>query len=468
MSKTAHPARFPAVFLLILCILSPLMLPAAAENVPGVKTPGTAPSAGEIAVFPDGEDAGRWSATSGTPVRDNASKTTGEASLALTVRPADIPERQVRLSLSIPATDLSLMDVLELDFSCTGTDAWEALSVTLSSSGSGTEQTLRWVRLPSDMTNASGMWRRLTLPIEDAARNQVDLTRINYLEISLYLSEAAQDADEITLRTDRLIAWWCNMTPVSLHSCDTTQMWYGDAKLNIHTDTENKQEGDAALFLDFHSDDISRIVTYTRLTDPIDGRNMKYLEFDLYLSDATLLSRTRGLVVEITSSGRCDAEERNWVLNGRGISVKNGWNRITLPLSDSKITGGDIRPDAVNYFRIYLLDIPAGEQVSIGLDNIRLLTKAPFSSEPLPEFPAEPDKPTDPTDPTEPTDPAGPGTPGTPTDSEGPKDGNPELTAKRAKILALVLLFAIAIIVTVAVALRTRASGTQTHPKENP
>jgi len=70
------------------------------------------------------------------------------------------------------------------------------------------------------------------------------------------------------------------------------------------------------------------------------------LEFWYYVSDVTKLNDNNQ--VEIGSSGKPDANEYSWSLNG----LSSGWNYIQLNISDAgKIGNPDL--SAINWFRLY-------------------------------------------------------------------------------------------------------------------
>lgn len=93
---------------------------------------------------------------------------------------------------------------------------------------------------------------------------------------------------------------------------------------------------------------------------------MEYLEFDLWLNNAALLSGV-GFNYELTSSGTCDLKEDQMGTKPldtyvEGGALKDGWNHVKIPLSDWP-TGGCDRT-AMNFIRFFNQDeADFGEEV---------------------------------------------------------------------------------------------------------
>lgn len=107
---------------------------------------------------------------------------------------------------------------------------------------------------------------------------------------------------------------------------------------------------------------------YNSSSTTYDIRGFQFVEFDLWVADAsTLLSGDAAF--EITSSGKCDVNEvsvKKPVLQSLGL--QNGWNHVKLSMSDFVNSSADpIDLSAVNYFRLYFAGYTAGKMI----DNIR-------------------------------------------------------------------------------------------------
>ena len=87
------------------------------------------------------------------------------------------------------------------------------------------------------------------------------------------------------------------------------------------------------------------------------------LQFWYYISDVSLLGNENQ--VEISSSGRADADEYSWSLTG----LDDGWNFVQLNTSDAgKIGNPDL--SAINWFRLYRFKTGS---VTTRIDAIQLL-----------------------------------------------------------------------------------------------
>lgn len=101
---------------------------------------------------------------------------------------------------------------------------------------------------------------------------------------------------------------------------------------------------------------------------PVDVRNMKYLTFWYYISDASKIRTDRDAQIEISSHGSVDTEEMNWNLHSQ--QLRSGWNfvRVQLPGSLRSTTANSINLAAVKRFRIYHF---LTASVTIRIDDIR-------------------------------------------------------------------------------------------------
>ena len=113
-----------------------------------------------------------------------------------------------------------------------------------------------------------------------------------------------------------------------------------------------------------------RFLYYTNT--PIDISEMKYLEFDFYISDASYY--TNNINLELTSSGRQDYEEMS--IYGSVFKLVDGWNHIRIALSDMKqdtSPAGPLDLTKWNFFRLCLngaYDL-GSERLVLAIDNLR-------------------------------------------------------------------------------------------------
>ena len=107
----------------------------------------------------------------------------------------------------------------------------------------------------------------------------------------------------------------------------------------------------------------------------VDATKMDTLEFWFYVSDVKALEGISFVDtgLELTSSGRCDAEEINWRLPDILAQCKNGWNEIRLPFSTAGKNGTTdfTRLNFMRFFFVNAANLPE-KPIIIKIDNIRL------------------------------------------------------------------------------------------------
>lgn len=151
---------------------------------------------------------------------------------------------------------------------------------------------------------------------------------------------------------------------IALDKCETVDGWEGpDAKL----DSDNPQEGEHSV--KFHAGGGFVIQKeYKSSVDTKVGLEYGVLQFDLYISDVSVFNWNFPGQIELTSGGTPDSQELHWNFTSER-RLANGWNRVVLPLSAGEASGGNINLTAVNFFRIYHLDV--GGPVDLKIDNIK-------------------------------------------------------------------------------------------------
>lgn len=136
-----------------------------------------------------------------------------------------------------------------------------------------------------------------------------------------------------------------------IDNLDSSLGWNTDRRANsIALDESDPKEGKASLKVE--GDGMLRFEKKwvdgqdTGITDLKNG----ILSFWFYISDASLIDGTNGSV-EITSSGKADANEYSWSFSG--IGLKNGWNKVELKLN--RAGSSEEKPDmkSINFFRVY-------------------------------------------------------------------------------------------------------------------
>lgn len=153
--------------------------------------------------------------------------------------------------------------------------------------------------------------------------------------------------------------------------------WGSKAKAGVSSDrsyayqTVTGEVGLAGMNLYFNRNN-----AYTNDADKyINASGMKFLVFDLYVSDASKVKDTQ-FCLEIASAGQADKEEWGIVKTLNHIAdykLHDGWNEIILGLDreDVGYTEGNTKWDHVNWFRFFNnATVQAGEGFTWGLDNI--------------------------------------------------------------------------------------------------
>ena len=137
-------------------------------------------------------------------------------------------------------------------------------------------------------------------------------------------------------------------------------------------DKENVQMGSACGSLTVGGGQVNE-VTFA----PVDGTGKDSLEFELYVSDLAFFDAAYADAhLEITSSGKADAEEKAWTLAmikaGCVDGPKVGWNHVVLSLAGSE-NSGELNLAAVNYLRFFFVSAPEDvKDVVVKVDNFRL------------------------------------------------------------------------------------------------
>ena len=147
---------------------------------------------------------------------------------------------------------------------------------------------------------------------------------------------------------------------------------------SFELDTENQVAGSGCLSRNVGNGFVCETVFET----PVDGTGFDTFEFDWYISDIALLDKFQqgGMDsgFEITSAGKCDAEETSWHIaelrdNNKGAEIVNGWNHIVLYLDEANQTGVNLAN--INYIRIFMVNESEDTGITVKYDNLRL-TKA--------------------------------------------------------------------------------------------
>ena len=149
---------------------------------------------------------------------------------------------------------------------------------------------------------------------------------------------------------------------IVLDDCDTA-----DKSTNItYPDTRNFIEGSACLF---HS---GPTITYNSVFQRFETSEMPafedaYLEMYIYIENTDLM--TQDGQIELNSSGVNDMSEIYFIFSTDKIRLQNGWNFISLKLSDFIPTDGNFVYNELVGMRIYSVGTATNE---LRVDNITI------------------------------------------------------------------------------------------------
>ena len=154
------------------------------------------------------------------------------------------------------------------------------------------------------------------------------------------------------------------------------------------TDNENMLAGSGCVTINLNGK--TGTCAPSKSFEPVDASGMDSVEFDIYISHLEILDHLAkcGGALEITSSGTCDWQEKNYGVKNIAEQLKNqgavvGWNHIVVPLNKMAETkdGNGTKPELagpldlsrINYIRFFWTDMTNCEQDwIIKLDNFRM------------------------------------------------------------------------------------------------
>jgi len=210
----------------------------------------------------------------------------------------------------------------------------------------------------------SAGWNHIKLDLNDFLYNngetgRFDPTNLNYFRFYVVREDATQ-------------LWWFRMTGLrftaytrkDLNSTGYTPCGEGDggsgwnflsgdvngvtsANMISSVATDENGQNQLTTFLRCNEDAVSR-----------DMSGMQYLEFDLYLSDKSVIFSAGDMQIEVRSNKTdVDDYEIHWGLsNIKDMNLVNGWNHVKLDLSTATPDGtNSFDISQVSYFRIYIV-----------------------------------------------------------------------------------------------------------------
>lgn len=151
---------------------------------------------------------------------------------------------------------------------------------------------------------------------------------------------------------------------LAFDTCDSSSGWLNGPK----TDNEEFTEGKGSIKFIVNKSD-TEFVVYKPFTKKFDASAMTAIEFELYVSDASLMTKNTYFALEISSSGTWDKEEIEWGDAIKYTDFTNGWNHIVLYFSDGSNNGIDL--SRVDFIRLFMLGISGLDSaVTMRIDNI--------------------------------------------------------------------------------------------------
>ena len=202
----------------------------------------------------------------------------------------------------------------------------------------------------------SNGWNELDLKISNATKTgNPDLSAVNFIRIYQLVSGST------TFKID-----YIKFDAVSvMDNCDSISGWASGNTLSL--DTTDMQEGTGSLKA-VGSQTVWFQKTFSQIINTGVTESNGNFKLWLYVSDVSKLSV--GGQIEITSSGRSDADEYGW--NIPGLSLSNGWNELELKI-DKAIKVGNPDLGAINFIRIYHF---LSDSITVRIDNLRFDTTA--------------------------------------------------------------------------------------------
>ncbi len=296
--------------------------------------------------------------------------------------------------------DASGADTFEFDFYVSNAAALQnvGIELELTSGGACDDHEKRYVAGPLSGLIEGGMkdgWNKVVLPLSKMAdmdaSTPIDWTNVNYFRQYFFAGVKTGDAD-LVVAYDNLRFTKGGETVATLSTAEPdTNGWDApamdmDGKLAIGATSKDKFDV-CAIYVNYVSE------------KDIDVTGMKYLEYDLYISNVDPIKNVT-LYTEINSSGDFDKNELGYDKTFAAHGLKSGWNRIKIELAKMGDTAGQGACDlaAIKWFRIFTVDVVDGiDEITYAIANVR------FTDDQAPEV-ALPENPT----PDTPDTPAGP------------------------------------------------------------
>ena len=110
--------------------------------------------------------------------------------------------------------------------------------------------------------------------------------------------------------------------------------------------------------------------------EAVDISGMSYLEFDIYISEVSIIADVE-FSFELTSSGTSDKEESAKKFKGKDTGWVNGWNHVKWGLDEFTAKNGEFDPTRWNFIRWYNdTSLNATDWFQVGITNIKFTPKS--------------------------------------------------------------------------------------------
>lgn len=190
-------------------------------------------------------------------------------------------------------------------------------------------------------------WNSVTLYFADAERSgEVDITKIDY--INFYFVGLAKI---VTTVFDDLHA----------HKTEGVVIESFDSGFSTQVEAVVGKVGNATNMSG------QGWVARVKLGASVDISDADTVALWVYCGDETTVNAIADTEIEISSSGRCDANELAFFLP-RNLQV--GWNYVTFSIADAKKTGGDCDLTAINFLGVVKTGLP---YVNVYFDDLRAI-----------------------------------------------------------------------------------------------
>ncbi len=412
--------RWIATMLITVLLLSLGVLPTAAAY----KEVNNDRLSADPSLLDDCDDADGWIASAGVDVAfDRDVSSAGRGSVRFVTDMPAYSNANLDIRGAFDWVDIHDADYVTFDLYLSNPElifSTYQITVAIASGGISSQHTWEW-KAAMFMNEYVEGWNTVKLPLANAQTKNADLDSIDNFRIYFHTINMTEDVSDMTLRIDNIEAHTYGTKARPMVDCDTADNWGGGV---AGIETSNHVQGEGALV--FHVTPMTveegdhSLVKQIVFPTPFNGANADYLEFDLYVSDAAALAEDQsnyGLQIEITSAGRCDAEELEWELQaGCGI-LKDGWNHVRLPIPKGGTANIDMR--RINFFRLHLLNLKScrDDLLVVMLDNVYLS----FFDDNVDDY-APVEQPTEPPAPIEPPTPTEPGQEGGDAPTENPNE----------------------------------------------